>query len=275
MNYKKYMNSIFTFQNYKDFLKRKLKSTKGLVTGYQSQLAEAAGIQSSNLSNILNHEKSQLNLDQAILMAEFMGLSDLETEYFLNLVSLARAQSQPLKKRLTEKLLSTRKTVSKFESKYQSKDQFSDSDRAIYYSNWYYQAIHIVSGIEGFQELESLIARLGIPQKRAVEARDFLLKTGLCTQNKGLRPSVGNTRLDPDSPFMANHLRNWREQAIQRQARMNPAHEISYSGNYSLSKKDAEIVRKRCAQFIEELRERVTPSKSEEAYFLNLDWIKI
>lgn len=269
------MNILFTHTNYKKYLKQLARDSRGKVTGFYSKLAQASQIQVSNLSTIMAQDKSHLNLDQAALISEYLGHTGLETEYFLTLVSLARAHSAPLKKILQDKIKEIQKKTKTLESKFQSQDSLNELDRGIYYSRWYYQAVQILCAIEGYQDVETLSARLKLPKKTITHVREFLLKTGLCQDKDGLRPGLTNFRLDPESPWRANHLSNWRVRAMERLSEIDTDQEIAYSGNFSISKADAALVRKKCAAFLESLREVVKKSDPEEGYLLNLDWFKI
>jgi len=50
--------------------------------------------------------------------------------------------------------------------------------------------------------------------------------------------------------------------------------EIAYSSPMSLSKEDAEKIRKLVIEWVSQVNKIRDPSPCEELYFLNVDWIK-
>jgi hypothetical protein len=102
----------------------------------------------------------------------------------------------------------------------------------------------------------------------------FLLSTGLCVEEKG-RIKLGTTAtyVGTDSPFVNSHRRNWRLKAMERFSSTGPG-DLFYSSPCSISKTDAEVIRKELAKMIGEISKRVGDSPPEKLACLNIDWFE-
>src|SRR4051794_2039842 len=99
---------IFEVEDYRKVLKKKLEAD-GSVRGYRTKLAAAAGCQPAYLNHVLD-SGAEFTPDHAAGISEFWGLDDLASEYFLNLVHLARAATPRLGNQLQKKLEQLRAT---------------------------------------------------------------------------------------------------------------------------------------------------------------------
>src|SRR6516225_4157730 len=124
---------IFEFKSYKEFLKAYCKSERGAL----SRLAEAADCQKSYLS-ICMTGKGQLSLDQAYGIAEHLGLSDAEVDYFFLLIDKDKASTPKLKKKLETKIKDLARES--FRLKNQQRESViinePNHDVGFYYSTW-------------------------------------------------------------------------------------------------------------------------------------------
>lgn len=268
------MVSIFQFSDYRGFLKKRFDEMPKKGYGQASKLATAIGVHTTLISQVLSGIKT-FTLEQASLVAEFFGLNDLETEYFLLLVQLDRAGNESLKKNLKKQIDNLKARSSELVNRMRSDKKLSEEERAVFYSDWIYSAVRQLTAIKEFHNLDAIAAYLNLSTKRTKEIIDFLLATGLCQQEKN-RLVVGpsHTHLESSSPWVRTHHMNWRQRALQELNREEKA-KIHYTGPMTLSKEDALVVREMIAKFLEEIKKVVDPSPSEELRCLNIDWFKI
>lgn len=265
---------IFNSDSCQNFIRETIQRMPRQGRGELLRLATYIGVHTSTLSQVLAFKK-QFTLEQACLAAEFFGLNELETRYFLLLVNRDRAGT-PLLKRNFETQLSELKSKSTELKDLLPQDRpLSQEEKAIFYSNWFYTAIWAQTSIEGFNTRDSLEKYFGLPRKLINEVVQFLLHTGLCVEKKGLlKPGHQYSHLEAGSPLVSRHHANWRIKAMERHPSLSQS-ELCYSSPMTLSKKDALLIRQRLGEIISEVNKIRDPSPSEELHCLNIDWIKI
>jgi hypothetical protein len=79
------------------------------------------------------------------------------------------------------------------------------------------------------------------------------------------------THLEKDSPFLINHLTNWRLTAIEKIEKITDE-EMMYSGNFSLSKSDFLVIREELVASLQRVIHTVKESPTEELANLNIDF---
>lgn len=75
---------LYNYQDYKSYLRDRC-AERSSARGFQSLLAKAAGCQAPFISQMLRSHV-HITPDHACGLAEFLGLDEVETEYFLNLL---------------------------------------------------------------------------------------------------------------------------------------------------------------------------------------------
>lgn len=242
--------------------------------GQMSKLAKFLGVHSTLVSQILKEHK-ELTVDQAALVADFFGLNDLETEYFVLLVQLDRSGNSAIRKLHLKQLSRLKAQAQSISKRITANAKLTDDQKAIFYSDWTYSAVRQSVALPGIGELNSISEYLGLPRKRAQEVLDFLLKTGLCKlANETLVVGPASTHVESTSPWVRIHHMNWRQKAIQSLDTWSPDN-LHYTSPMTLSKKDVDVIREKIIQFIQQVNKVVDPSPSETLYCLDLDWFQV
>ena len=187
---------------------------------------------------------------------------------------LGRAHTAELKNFYEIKLSRMREEVQNIKNLVAGREQLSDDDKGIFYSNWYYSGVRLLTSIEGYQTVDAIAEYFGLTRARVGEIVAFLLKTGLCVQTDGLiRMATKSTHVDHKSEFVNSHRRNWREKAREKFTEPD-AHDIFYSSPVSLSKKDTELFRKELLKLIKSFSKQVEESPEQMLMCLNIDWFE-
>ncbi len=207
------MVSIFDFFDYREYLTSWVKSHGLKAHGLKTKMAVQVGISSTLMSLIFKGEKS-LMPEQAIILCEYLGLNELETDFFMLLVDKDRAGTQILRNRIQKslnKILTQAKQVS---SRVKKDAELSEEKKAIFYSSWIFSAIRNLTAIDGFQNPQTIAEKLQLPIKRVTDCLDFLVENALCIKNKdGFSYGPAVTFIPRDSYFVNQHHRNWREKS--------------------------------------------------------------
>ncbi|MCC6137894.1 MAG: TIGR02147 family protein, partial [Bdellovibrionaceae bacterium] len=173
--------SIFEHADYKHYVRELVRSMPHRGRGQFRQMALHLDINSTVISQIFKGER-ELTTEHGLKLAQYLGLSDLETRYFLNLINKARAGSHDLKNyyaREEKKLMAEAKNI---KSRIIEHKEISDEHKAIFYSNWYYSGLRMLSAIPGYNTVDEMAEYFGLSRSVVQKAISFLLKTGLCIE---------------------------------------------------------------------------------------------
>lgn len=273
------MNIIFSANNYTEYLKGRIQALPKQGHGVRSQWAKAIDCQVAFVSHVLN-DRYHLNLEQACALSQHLGHNELEHEYFLNLVSKARAGTKNLKNffesRLSQIRLQVEKSNSQIQNRMKIQNELSIEDQAIYYSSWIFSAVHIILTIPEFQTSAEVIAQHFNEQISSIrKVLEFLESRGLIEQKQG-RMQVKNFYMfiNRKSPLFSSQQVTWRQKAIQS-IYQNKENHVHFSSVFSISKEDEEKIRKLLLQTIENSTEIIKPSKEEKLFSIGIDFFEV
>ncbi len=260
-------------RDYKAYIIERM-SLVGGRRGYQAQLAHAAGCQPSFLSQVLNGP-THLTPDQASGLAAFWNLSDIEAEYFLTLVHLARCSAKAYKAFLLRKLKELeeqRNDISKKLKTPRSKSKI----KLKYYSTWHYAAIHVLLSVPGYQTSDKIARHLRLPLATVDRCLTDLVQMDLIEKGNGdaWRVVSHDIHLEKDSPWTWTNHAHWRVYATQRMQEGGSGH-VHYTGIYALSQATAEKLRDMTLQFIADSRKQVALSEEEALVCWQCDFFPI
>lgn len=265
---------FFEFNNYKLLILNRIKEMPKQGHGQFSRLAQHLRVHSTMISHIFNGDKS-LTSDQAFGVCDYFGFNELQTDFFLLLVEQERAANHKLKSHYDKKINEIRKKAANVSERLPQDHTFSEEDRAIFYSQWFYSGVRLLSAIPEYQNLDAIAAYFNLPIKKVTAILEFLIRTGLCREKSG-QINFGPTRthIEADSPLASRHHINWRLKSMERFDHM--AHdELAFTSPVVLETKDAAKVRKLILNFLEDSDKLFEKSGNEELFCLNVDWVRV
>lgn len=266
-------HTIFDFTDYKDFLRKKLPTT-GPSRGIRAKLAQALGFHAAFLSQVLQGE-GHFAMEHILGIGKFLEMPQEEVSFFMLLVQKDRATGEDLKQYYDAEInraLALRNPIVK-------REFVSPVDHDLmwttYFSSWIYAAVHAITSIPSFQTTKSIADHLGIAQDRIQYYLDFLAQFGLVALEEGRYQMTKKfVHLEPDSPLVAKHHANWRVKVIQSLERGIEA-DLHYSAVFSVSAKDAQVIKDILRQSLRESTRILSESAEEELYGISLDFFKI
>lgn len=265
---------IFDFTDYKRYIAHLEALGSHIQKGFRTRLAEAAGCQSAFVSQVLNG-KAQLSLEQGLRLAPFLKLDLLEQRYFLWMIEYSRSGTTELRSYFSDLMKDLRENYFKLQNRVNPELTLSIEAQNIYYSQWYYSAIHILVTIPGLNSIEAISKSLRLQLETVRDAVLFLLKMGLLAEKKGkLSPGPVQLHLDRSSINIFKHHTNWRIKAIESLAEQKKT-DMHYSTVSSLSEADVEVIRSMLAAVVESYVKTIKPSKEETLYGFNIDFFKL
>ncbi len=266
---------IFQFMDYHSYLKGYLRQLPKGGFGEATKIARHLGVSSTYVSQVLGGSK-ELSLEQAITLSAYLGLSEIESDYFFYLVHHERAGTQDLKKYCRNKLESLKKKSLKLVNRVEAKRSLSDQEKSVFYSSPLYSSIHVYcSTHKKGRTLDEIAKRFEITRAKSAEVMRFLTESGLCIESENyFQTGTQGTHLEFGSPHLLKHHTNWRLRAIQSAENLSED-ELMYTVTVGLSEKDFIYLREEMTSFIKKFLDRIHPSPSEEIACFNMDWFRI
>lgn len=260
---------IYDYNNYLTYLEECLEQHKG-NRGFHAQLAKAAGMHPSYLSRIL-HESIHLTPDQAAGLCNFWNLDRDETNYFMNLVHLARAGTLALKKIIEVELKAIRIKHEDLGAHLPA-EKIDMQKENLYYSAWYYCAVHMLLTISHMQTEAAIAEKLNLPQAQVRKILESLENLELVKKSKNnWEPTKNNVHLANESWMAAIHHINWRTKITDRIQFRNPE-DLHYTGIHTLSRSDFKKIKNQLLEALVKVDKIVRPSAEEELCSLLIDW---
>lgn len=262
---------VFESSDYKVYLN---KLVEGSSWGAVSRLADAAGCQRSYFSKVLNGP-IHLTTDHASGLCDYLKFSEKQSDYFMALVELGRAGTPTYRNRIQKKLKTLKEEHENLTSRLERAPVKMGEKEMLYYSAWYYSAIHILVSIPEYRSVDAISRRLQLNSSIVKAALEFLSSFGFVKPNGKYWIYAGSELHVPNnSPLVQLHHNNWRQRAVT-DAQSNQAGVVHFTAVQSLSKEDAENIKNSALEFIENSIRLAGPSSSEELVCLTLDFFKV
>jgi uncharacterized protein (TIGR02147 family) len=266
--------SVFEFSDYKVFVNALIASKPKGGRGLFRRLSQHLNCTSVLVSQIFKGPRD-LNLEQALHCSDFLGLGPTEREFFMLLVQRSRAGTQDLKEYFQRKLDTLFQEHNQASRRVVEHRELTQVGKTVFYSNWYYSAVRILSSIDGYQEVEKIAERLSLDPQLVAKVVEFLVKENLCVRESGgIRMGPASTHLDARSQMINLHRKNWRIKSLEKLG-LEKKEDLFFSSLVSLSEQDFEALRKHLLAEIANFSKRVEKSPSEKLACLNLDWFEI
>ncbi|MCB9072563.1 MAG: TIGR02147 family protein [Bdellovibrionaceae bacterium] len=263
---------IFEFNSYIDVVRYQMKENSS-VRGYQSRLAEAAGVHSSFLSRVLT-ESVHLTPDQAAYLASFWRLTELEADYFLGLVNLARAGSPVLRKAIERQIIELKQKNEDIAGRLKKTKKITN-EGGMYYSSWHYSAIHMLAMIPQFNSIQGIAERLGLTEATVISAFALLEELGLVERHgSSWKVRERDIHLPNHASWAPVYHSLWRQRSAYR-ALDRRDEDLRFTALHSLSYDDFQRIKEEIRFVIEKIRNIAAPSKEEDVFVLHIDTYKL
>lgn len=255
---------VFEYKDYKEYLNLRFDDKeRGGGRGSRANLARYLGCQTSFVAQVLRGS-THFSFEQTEAINEFLSHSDEEAEYFFLIVHLARAGTEKLRRRISKKLERLREENLILSKRLKSTTSLGTEEKAVYYSNWYYAAIHALVSIPQLQTVDALSRNLSLSHVLIQHVLDFLVQCQLVRIKKGkYEIGVEKMHLPGDSPFIQRHHGNWRIQALRALEKIKPE-DLHYSSVISLSRAELLEIREKIISLIQEKKKIIVASEKQE-----------
>lgn len=265
--------SLFYYQSYRDYIVAQLGPNDR--SGRRGEFAKAIECQPSQLSQILA-DKMFMSPEQATLANDFLKHTEIESQYFLNLVLLSRAASEKTKRIYQEILNNLKSKALKVSAQLSKTNDIDENDKSKYYGHWKYAAVQMLAPLLNDLNITPLAERMRLERSEIEESIRFLLKTRLLSVEKQkFIYGKHHIHLDNDSAYIRSHHQNWRVHALHAISEKTMNEGVHYSVLYSLSKEDFKKIRSQILKLIKKNLEIVAPSAEETVCVFTTDFYEL
>ena len=268
------MIDVFDAKNYKQFLIKRMPTVGG-ERGMRSKLAEFLSCQLSFISLVLTTEKHHFSMEHGQKLCNFFNLSELETDFFILLLSRDRAGSKELESFYDKKIQKITKERHDIKNRIKGHSSLDKTEMALYYSDWYYAAIHMILRCKKSISSKDLSELLGLSIDKVHESLLFLEKSGIITKEKGqFRVNDVRIHIGDGVSWLNAHHKNWRNRAILS-LDDKKEEDLHFTMITSISESAAKEMRKKILQMIQENEAIIRDADDKVVYNLNLDFFKL
>ncbi len=262
---------VFDFTDYKHFLREFILGQPKKGRGQVKALGEYLGIDPSQVSQVLAGSKD-FTEEQALLIANFVGLNSLESDYFLNLIKIERAGSKLLADYYRQKRDKLKVDSLDLSQRVNQDKILSDFEKSVFYSSYLYSAVRLASSIGDGQSITEISERFQISRQKVSEIINFLVSTHLCKEENGkYQLGTQHTHVERGSPFLSRHHHNWRIKSLERTDSISDQ-ELQFTGPVSLDQKSFDEIREFLVDVISRSLSKVKKSEPTDVACLLLDW---
>ncbi len=266
------MAMVFKYTDYKIFLREWMDQQVSKGRGEIALLATYLNVSASLVSGIMTTDR-HFSIEQACEISEYLGLSEIESEYFICLVSSEKSGSEKLKRHYSKLRRRLLKESLKVKSRIKFEKILTDEQQNQYYSNPLYSQIRVLSTLDlGISKSEILNLILA----NSFEVNDaiiFLLDAGLISEKVDRYFSTDQViHISKESPNYLRHHMNWRLQQLGRVG-LSENNDVNYTFPCTLSLEDFKKVKDVLMELISKSNKIIRASPAEEMACLTIDWI--
>lgn len=261
--------SIFQFKSYKSWLQSVFNHSEN--RGQMSRICRVIDCQRSYMSRVLN-TKLQLTPDYAFKVSEALQLSAVEQEFFLLLVDIDRCTDSHYRMFLNKKLKRILAGQTEIRDKIQRATPQSSIDEGLYFSMWYWSAIHLWCATPGNHTILSIAKKFSLADSIVERCLESLIDFGFIKKSgPHFSYNAGAMHLDRRSPFAVFNHSNWRQKAVQDAQQFQVESSLHFTNLQTMTRTDYQRIRELLLEVIEKTERIARPSAPEELVMVCLD----
>lgn len=266
----------FSAKHYASVLDGALKGdAKRRPRGALKKLSEKLRVHPSFVSQVLAG-KSHLNVDQALLAAEFFGFTGEETEHFLDLLQRDRAATPSARAYFDKRLDKRNADRLNLKKRFQENRTLSAEQEFLYYEDWATQAIHMLCQLPGKHTAASVARALKLDGARVENKIRSLKDIGFLVEKDGsLASRMESFHLGKDSRLLPRLHGNWRLKTMHELAGGQSPDALHYTSVMTITDATARKIRDSIMEHLEETRADIQAADSKALYFYGMDFFPL
>jgi uncharacterized protein (TIGR02147 family) len=270
--------NIFLFSDYKKYVFARLDEMPKRGKGQLRRMAQCLRVHSSFMSQVFRGA-AQLSVEQAYQLGfEHFGLSEIELQYFVSLVSLARASQPAYRKYLGNLLRDQRdRAIHDTGGSTSRQDEISEKDQLIFFSSWQFSAVYAALGLPERASLDLLSKGVKLSPVEVRKIVDHLIMIGLAVEDGDGGFKYGRRRLHipASSPLSPRHHINWRIKAIEHASLNSRGESFQFTFPMAIGSKDFDKFKMAVSELIGNLEQTLEATQADKLVCLNIDLFPI
>jgi uncharacterized protein (TIGR02147 family) len=263
---------MYSARDYREYLQGRVDKSgeRGIIT----RMAQALRCQRSHISRVLSG-RLHLTMDQAFHMTRFWQMNPEDEQYFMKMVERDRAGDPEYRKKLDKELEAFRESQADISKRLGRSSIAVIEQQNLYYSAWYWSAIHVLVSIPEFQKVPAIARRLNLPEELVLTCLRALESLGLVAHQRDTwKFFSASLHLSKDSPMNPIQHGNWRSRAVMCSQR--PGEDgVHYTVVQSVSQTDFLKIKELCLKTIDQYAAIAAPSQEEELVCFDLDFFRV
>jgi hypothetical protein len=270
-----FMN-IFEYNDYRQVLEEALElSPVGSKHGMIGRLARHIKVHSTFISQV-RRGMSHLSMDQSIGVCSFFRFRPDETDFFLDLVALARCGSKEGRLFFRERIDRCRNGRSDVQNRLAHKKILSRELAAVYYQTWVHQAVHMLAQCDGGTSSEEVVQQLRISSAVASRVIDQLIECDILEKkNLRLTTRIPFLHLVKGTPEVTHVHANWRAKILQEIQSPSDANAFHFSSAIALDQRTAKAIHQILLDSIATISASVDKAEAKKVSVLCMDFISL
>lgn len=270
--------NLFELNDYRTVIRSWVehKQKSGVDVTY-SQLATAARIQNSYLSQVFAG-RSDLNPDQAFLLADAMALTEAESSFFFALVERARC-GEPRRALKLDRQIDEMRREHLQSAPYLKEACVPADPQSLwrYYSDPYAQVVHMMLTIPAYKRDPAKVAeRLGVGPTRLEEVLRLLADHRLIERRQDKwEVTTPLMHLDPSSQLAQLHGSAFRSMAMDRRQRETDPHGYFLSTSFSATEELRKQIKVEILKLLGQAADKIKKEPAQDVFHLNIDLFRI
>jgi uncharacterized protein (TIGR02147 family) len=262
-------------ENYRIYIKELLEQRPRKGRGELQKIAEHLRIHTTLISQIMSGSR-ELTEEQAFDLADYLQLSETETEYLLLLVQIERASTQKFKKHLLLKLKNFKIETQKVSKQFTKENELTETEKSVFYSSWIYSAIRLYCSTHpNGKTVQDIVEHFQISRIKALQYLNFLVSTSLCEmKNEFYIMGQQRTYIDRGSIYFLKHHLNWRMKSIEK-SEIAAEDEKLYTVTMSISENDFVIIKDKISKLLNDVIKITKETNPEKVVCLACDFFKV
>lgn len=266
--------SLFSYVDYKLYLRSRLEPADNAQRGQRALLARAIKCQPAYLSRVLNGS-ADLSLEQIEAACRFLVLVASESRYLMALHGCNRAGSTQVRAFWQEQMQAAKQEHQNLKQRLKLDESLGKSEQLTYYGSWHFAAVHMATSIKKLQTVSALSNYFALSTQVIQSTLEFLISVGLVKkEGHEFRITDKNIFLGRNEVMAAHHHLNWKLKSIET-LNTPGSNQIHYTGVVTLSRTDAEKIKELILSSVMQVRDLIASSSEELLACYNFGFFEV
>lgn len=264
--------NIYKYEHYKVYMREWIDSQPNNGRGQLNLMAKAINVKASLLSAIMSTERN-ITMEQAFELNSFFKHDELQSEFFIVLVSIDRAGTFKLKDYYGNQKSVLLKKSEQIKKRIKFENSISETQRESYYSKSLYSYVRMLSTLDKGVSAQEIIQLTKQSKKEIKIVVDDLLSFGLIIEKeKRFYSTNQNIHIAKESNHYIHHRRNWLLEQINKHPNSSNSN-LHFTCPCTLSRSDFEKIKTILLDSISKTHKIIDQSPAEFMACLTIDLI--